>query len=78
MSPVNLPGEQPVPVPLSPASWLAQNALFFAILALGAGWLWMKQGPYALVQAALVVAGLGLVIFVHELGHFLAAQACDG
>ena len=77
MSPVNLPGEQPVPVPLSPASWLAQNALFFAILALGAGWLWMKQGPYALVQAALVVAGLGLVIFVHELGHFLAAKACD-
>jgi len=77
LSPVNLPGEQPVPVPLSPASWLAQNALFFAILALGAGWLWMKQGPYALVQAALVVAGLGLVIFVHELGHFLAAKACD-
>ena len=77
LSPVNLPGEQPVPVPLSPASWLAQNALFFAILALGAGWLWMKQGPYALVQATLVVAGLGLVIFVHELGHFLAAKACD-
>ena len=77
LSPVNLPGQQPVPVPLSPASWLAQNALFFAILALGAGWLWMKQGPYALVQAALVVAGLGLVIFVHELGHFLAAKACD-
>ena len=77
LSPVNLQGEQPVPVPLSPASWLAQNALFFAILALGAGWLWMKQGPYALVQAALVVAGLGLVIFVHELGHFLAAKACD-
>lgn len=77
LSPVNLPGEQPVPIPLSPASWLAQNALFFAILALGAGWLWMKQGPYALVQAALVVAGLGLVIFVHELGHFLAAKACD-
>ena len=23
-----------------------------------------------------VAAGLGLVIFVHELGHFLAAKAC--
>lgn len=30
-------------------------------------WLWM---------AAAVAAGLGLVIFVHELGHFLAAKAC--
>ena len=37
----------------------------------------MKQGPMALVQAALVIAGLGLVIFVHELGHFLAAKGCD-
>ena len=77
VSPAKLAGEQAVPAPVSPASWLAQNALFFAILGLGAGWLWMKQGPYALVQAGLVVAGLGLVIFVHELGHFLAAKACD-
>ncbi len=77
LSPAKLAGESPLPAPVSPASWLAQNALFFTLLALGAGWLWMKQGPYALVQAGLVVAGLGLVIFVHELGHFLAAKACD-
>ena len=77
LSPVSGQGELASPAPVSPASWLAQNALFFAILGIGAGWLWMKQGPMALVQAALVIAGLGLVIFVHELGHFLAAKGCD-
>ena len=28
------------------------------------------------VDWLLIAAGLGLVIFVHELGHFLAAKAC--
>ena len=71
-----IPGYQATPV-ASPASWVAQNALFFVIIGLGAGWLWYSQGPMALVQASLVIVGLGLVIFVHELGHFLAAKSCD-
>src|SRR5213596_3310574 len=29
------------------------------------------------VTVALVALGLGLVIFIHELGHFLAAKWCD-
>ena len=32
--------------------------------------------PSLLWTIFLVVAGIGLVIFVHELGHFLAAKAC--
>jgi len=55
-------------------SWLRQNA--FSLL--------MTIGVFALVCIYLdpidtlkVVFGLGLVIFIHELGHFLAAKACD-
>ena len=42
-------------------------------------WLLMADMSYALSLGKtifLVAAGLGFVIFVHELGHFLAAKAC--
>ncbi len=41
-------------------------------LLLGAGWL----DPTYWWGVAQVIIGLGLVIFVHELGHFLVAKAC--
>lgn len=41
-------------------------------LLLGAGWL----DPNYWWGVAQVIIGLGLVIFVHELGHFLVAKAC--
>ena len=48
-----------------------------AILPLAAaGWLgWMLEPAnwWVILQVAL---GLGFVIFVHELGHFLVAKAC--
>ncbi|RMF89687.1 MAG: metalloprotease, partial [Planctomycetota bacterium] len=40
---------------------------FFVIAS--ADWMW-------LVYVAMVVIGLGMMIFVHELGHFLVAKAC--
>lgn len=41
-------------------------------MLLGAGWL----DPSYWWGVAQVIIGLGLVIFVHELGHFLVAKAC--
>ena len=47
---------------------------FSQILILAEGSWWLKLGSWwAIVQ---VVLGLGFVIFVHELGHFLVAKAC--
>src|SRR5262249_16607930 len=36
-----------------------------------------KLGWAGLWQCSLVVIGLGFVIFIHELGHFLTAKWCD-
>ena len=41
------------------------NSLFFAFLG-GAAWLYVLM----------VIVGLGLIIFVHELGHFVVAKLC--
>lgn len=57
-------------------SWLAQNgpmlllpsALFFYC------WLYLGWSPLTMAKVA---GGLGLVIFIHELGHFLVAKWCD-
>ncbi len=63
--------------PLSPAGWLAQNATFLLMIGLAVGAVWHFHGPTGVLRAGLVGLGLGLVIFVHELGHFLAAKWCD-
>ncbi|MFM9058095.1 MAG: site-2 protease family protein [Planctomycetaceae bacterium] len=47
-----------------------------AVLPLAAGWLaWLTQPSnwWVILQVA---GGLGFVVFVHELGHFLVAKAC--
>src|SRR5207253_2267890 len=49
------------------------------LLLLGVVFVWLYQslggeGMWSLVKAAL---GLGFVVFVHELGHFLVAKWCD-
>lgn len=63
--------------PLSPAAWLAQNSTFLVAFAAAVGAVWYFHGPAGVLRAGLVALGLGLVIFVHELGHFLAAKWCD-
>ncbi len=64
--------------------WLSRNAVNLLIVLAFAGllyWLFKDQTPSEIwtqvSSVALVVLGLGFVIFIHELGHFLAAKACD-
>lgn len=63
------------PAPTTPAGWLAANALPLAFVA-GIVALVVYKGLIVL-DVALAALGLGLVIFIHELGHFLAAKWCD-
>jgi regulator of sigma E protease len=57
-------------------AWLVQNGLTLAVLAALAGvaFFRFKVDP---VVALVTILGLGLLIFIHELGHFLAAKWCD-
>jgi membrane-associated protease RseP (regulator of RpoE activity) len=58
-------------------AWLSKNGPFlvgmFAVIALIVQFL----GLEGLWKCFLVAVGLGFVIFIHELGHFLAAKWCD-
>src|SRR5262245_43037854 len=54
--------------------WLRQNAVSLIITAIVVALVFVYLDP---VDTLKVVFGLGLVIFIHELGHFLAAKACD-
>ena len=55
-------------------SWFRQNLVSLVITALVVGLVIWKLDP---IDTLKVVVGLGLVIFIHELGHFLAAKWCD-
>jgi regulator of sigma E protease len=55
---------------MSNGPWL----LVFAVIV---GLIWYKLGLDSVWAVAKVVVGLGFVIFIHELGHFLAAKWCD-
>jgi RIP metalloprotease RseP len=63
--------------PLTPAAWLANNAIYLVVIGAAIGMIWYKLGLEGVWSAAKVVVGIGFVIFVHELGHFLAAKWCD-
>jgi regulator of sigma E protease len=63
--------------PLGPIDWLKVNGPVLLLVAAGIVWLGVKTGPMGLWRGFLVVVGIGFVIFVHELGHFLAAKWCD-
>jgi len=56
-------------------SWLRQNAFSLVGAAAGlAALAYWRLDPIDLVKVAV---GLGFIIFIHELGHFLAAKWCD-
>ena len=63
--------------PLTPAAWLANNAIYLVIVSAAVGLIWYKLGLEGVWSAAKVVFGIGFVIFIHELGHFLTAKWCD-
>lgn len=50
-------------------TWLAMGGLGFLMLE--------YFGLEGLTSIAFVAVGLGLVIFIHELGHFVVAKLCD-
>jgi regulator of sigma E protease len=62
------------PAPVTVGGWLAQHAISLIVVAAIVTIVCIKLDP---VTVALVAVGLGLVIFIHELGHFLAAKWCD-
>ncbi len=63
--------------PLTPVEWLKANGFFLAFLIVGILFVLTQWGPEALLKGCKVVIGIGFVIFIHELGHFLAAKWCD-
>lgn len=54
--------------------WLRENIVSLVISAISVALVIRYLDP---IDTLKVVLGLGLVIFIHELGHFLAAKWCD-
>jgi regulator of sigma E protease len=57
--------------------WLASNGFALIVVAAAIGyvlWKFDAEGIWAIIKALI---GLSFVIFIHELGHFLAAKWCD-
>ncbi len=79
--PVTTSGDSPTdaapPPPMTPVAWLLNNGIYLVVLGALLAWLLHKYGVEGLWQVALTVFGLGFLIFVHELGHFLTAKWCD-
>ncbi len=71
------PADASPPAPLTPAQWVSQNALPLLIFLTIVVIIYRAAGVNGLIQAAWTAVGLGFVIFIHELGHFLAAKWCD-
>jgi regulator of sigma E protease len=62
----------------SPKGWLRRNGIYLVLALAFAGLLRYWGVTWEGFQTGLIVAlGLGLVIFIHELGHFLVAKWCD-
>jgi regulator of sigma E protease len=57
--------------------WLKQNGFYLVVAAATLGLLIFVYGASWIWPVFLVLVGLGLVIFVHELGHFAVAKWCD-
>jgi membrane-associated protease RseP (regulator of RpoE activity) len=71
------PEAAPEEPPMTPMRWMIQNGPFLAILGLAVILVYRNYGFEAVWKGAIVLFGLGFLIFVHELGHFLAAKWCD-
>lgn len=55
-------------------SWWRQNGPLLIMVAAVLGFLLLRFDPETIIKVAI---GLSLVIFIHELGHFLVAKWCD-
>src|SRR5262249_26245550 len=61
-------------VPVTLGDWFRRNGPLLVLMAVGLFFVSRYLDLATVVRAA---AGLGLVIFIHELGHFLVAKWCD-
>ena len=78
--PANAEGAAATPVvkdegPETWSKWFASNAMVLLFVIAGLAFIIWKQ--LDVTDLLKVAVGLGLVIFIHELGHFLAAKWCD-
>ncbi len=78
------PEDRPAPSPASGSSenlpagpWLVRNGPLLVLLLAGLAFLGHRFGVEGLLNIGKVAVGLGVVVFVHELGHFLVAKWCD-
>jgi regulator of sigma E protease len=62
---------------LTVRQWLRRNGMVLLIVGALFVWLFVKFDGDWLWQLAKAALGLGFVIFIHELGHFLVAKWCD-
>lgn len=63
------------PPPATLSTWLAANAVTLLIVGAAVVYCFWRGWDFLLIGR--VILGLGFVIFIHELGHFLAAKWCD-
>jgi regulator of sigma E protease len=75
--PAPAPPDEPDDSQLPPSAWLVRNGTTLLIFAGLIGLLLWKWGLGSTLNLALVGLGLGLVIFIHELGHFAVAKWCN-
>jgi regulator of sigma E protease len=62
---------------LSAGAWLRRNGVYLLAAAALAVFVYSRFGLEGMWAIFLVCVGLGLVIFIHELGHFAVAKWCD-
>jgi regulator of sigma E protease len=56
---------------------LLRQSLTLALVAIALVWLFKSFGAEGVLSIGLVALGLGFVVFIHELGHFVVAKWCD-
>jgi regulator of sigma E protease len=72
------PPDEPIDdAQLSPRAWVARNGPTLLLVVAGLVAVYYKFGLDGMWTIAKVALGLGAVIFIHELGHFLVAKWCD-
>src|SRR6516225_603497 len=65
------------PVPAGAGPGIVRGGMYLVFLAVLATYLVSRFGLSTIFAVAVTVFGLGLVVFIHELGHFLVAKWCD-
>ncbi len=72
-----VPRASTAPASLTPLAWLRQSAVYLLLMTAFVAWLCSRFGADGLGRALLVCFALGFILFVHVLGHFLAARWCN-